>query len=24
GESVPFHIHDLTKGSGEVAGSEDR
>jgi Tfp pilus assembly protein PilF len=24
GESVPFHVHDLVKGSGEIAGTEDR
>ncbi len=24
GESVPFHVHDLLKGAGEVAGSEER
>ena len=24
GESVPFHVHDLLKGDGEVAGSEER
>jgi Tfp pilus assembly protein PilF len=23
GESVPFHIHDLSKGAGEVAGAEE-
>jgi tetratricopeptide (TPR) repeat protein len=23
GESVPFHVHDLSKGSGEVAGGEE-
>ncbi|MBV8859676.1 MAG: tetratricopeptide repeat protein [Acidobacteria bacterium] len=24
GESVPFHVHDLTRGAGEVAGTEER
>jgi Tfp pilus assembly protein PilF len=24
GESVPFHVHDLLKGQGEVAGTEER
>jgi Tfp pilus assembly protein PilF len=23
GESVPFHVHDLSKGAGEVAGGEE-
>jgi hypothetical protein len=23
GESVPFHVHDLSKGAGEVAGAEE-
>jgi tetratricopeptide (TPR) repeat protein len=23
-ESVPFHVHDLTRGAAEVAGSEER
>ena len=24
GESVPFHVHDLLKGTAEVAGTEER
>ena len=24
GESVPFHVHDLPGGAGELAGPEDR
>jgi Tfp pilus assembly protein PilF len=24
GESVPFHVHDLTRGAGEMAGTEER
>jgi len=24
GESVPFHVHDLLRGAGELAGSEER
>jgi hypothetical protein len=24
GESVPFHVHDLTRGRAEVASSEER